>query len=130
MFKILRIIGIATAGLLAGYGLAVAQGSGRSNPLDPVRVAPHIFQNVLENERMRTLKVVERNGETAPLHSHPARLLVHLSPCAWLDTAADGTATMNSYRLGDVRWLDAETHGGQTSKVVQECSWLEIELKP
>jgi hypothetical protein len=49
----------AALGGLLGYGVALAQLSA----MDPVRVAPHIFQNVLENERVRVLKVTERNGE-------------------------------------------------------------------
>lgn len=115
---------IALAGLL-GYGIAAAQFSA----LDPAKVAPHIFENVLENDRLRVLKVTERNGETQPLHAHPERLTVYLSPCAWMDQGADGVPTMQSFRLGDAVWTPKITHGGLTSKVVQDCSRLEIELK-
>lgn len=97
--------------------------------LDPLRVAPHIFSKVLENDRVRVLKVTERNGETAPLHSHPARVQVYLSPCAWMENAGTGSERMVSYRLGDVVWQERQTHGGETSRVVQECSRLDIELK-
>lgn len=112
-------------GGLLGYGIA----EGQFSALDPVRVAPHIFENVLENDRLRVLKVTERNGETPPLHSHPERLIVYLSPCAWMEAGTDGSAEMQSFRLGDVAWAAGLTHGGQTSKVVQDCSRLEIELK-
>ncbi len=84
---------------------------------------------MLENERVRVLKVTERTGETPPLHSHPERVVVFLSPCAWMETGPDGQSSMHSYRLGDVLWADRATHGGETSRVVQECSLLEIELK-
>ena len=46
-----------------------------------------------------------------------------------METAADGSGQMQSFRLGDVAWRDRVTHGGETSKVVQECSRLEIEFK-
>lgn len=115
----------AALGGLLGYGVALAQLSA----MDPVRVAPHIFQNVLENERVRVLKVTERNGETMPVHSHPARVVVYLSPCAWLETDPQGLEQMQSFHLGDVAWKDRGTHGGTTSGVVQECSRLEIEMK-
>ena len=115
----------ALAGGLLGYGMAAAQ----FNAMDPVKNAPHIYQNVLENDRVRVLKVTERNGETPPIHAHPESLVVHLSPCAWMETAADGSRQMQSFRLGDVAWRAALTHGGETSKVVQECSRLEIEFK-
>ncbi len=117
----------ATIGLPVVLGLASV--SAQSPALDPVRVAPHIYESVLDNERVRVLKVTERNGETSPLHAHPDRVVVFLSPCAWMETAENGQNTMASFRLGDVIWADRVTHGGETSRVVQECSLLEIELK-
>ena len=116
---------LVTFGSFLGFGAATAQFS----VLDPVRTAPHIYENVLENERLRVLKVTERNGETAPLHAHPDRLIVHLSPCAWMEVSGDGSRQMQSYKLGDTVWEPGITHGGETSNVVQNCSRLEIELK-
>ncbi len=112
-------------GCLFGYSIAVAQ----YDALDPVRAAPHIYANVLENDWVRVLKVTERNGETPPLHAHPETLIVHLSPCAWMEGAAGGGESMQSFRLGDAVWREAVTHGGETSQVVQDCSRLEIEMK-
>jgi len=123
-FEIKPTILLLLGGLL-GYGLA----EGQFSALDPVKVAPHIFENVLENDQLRVLKVTERNGETPPLHAHPERLVVYLSPCAWMEAGLDGRKEMQSFRLGDVVWAASLTHGGETSKVVQECSRLEIELK-
>lgn len=117
-----------TIAIVAGlFGAVVA--TAQSPALDPVRVAPHIFNNVLENDRVRVIKVTERNGETAPLHAHPSRVVVYLSPCAWMEESADGDKRMQSFRLGDVVWQNRTTHGGTTSAVVQDCSSLEIELK-
>ena len=113
-------------GTVVGYGVAAAQMSA----MDPVRVAPHIYENVLENDRIRVLKVTDRNGETPPVHSHPDRVAVFLSPCAWMEKDLDGSDRMQSYRLGDVLWLPRETHGGVTSGVIQDCSIIEVELKP
>ena len=118
---------LTAIGLIATLGLATAVA--QSPALDPVRVAPHIHESLLDNERVRVLKVTDRNGETPPLHAHPDRVVVFLSPCAWIETAADGQTVMRSYKLGDVLWADRVTHGGETSRVVQECSLLEIELK-
>jgi len=125
MLRIVRATSLILVGGSLGFGIATAQYSA----LDPVRVAPHIFENVFENERIRVLKVTERNGETAPLHSHPDRLLVYLSPCAWMEVAGDGGQRMQSFKLGDTAWEPRITHGGETSHVVQDCSRLDIELK-
>ena len=111
--------------LLFGAAVAFAQ----SAALDPVMLAPHIYETVLENESVRVLKVTDRNGQTPPLHSHPDRVAVFLSPCAWMEESETGGRSMESYRLGDAIWLERETHGGVTSNVIQECSILEIELK-
>ena len=118
--------GIAV-GLLTAVGLATALA--QSSALDPVRVAPHIYASLLDNERVRVLKVTDRNGQTPPLHAHPDRIVVFLSPCAWMESAADGQKTRQADKRGDVRGAERITHGGETSKVVQECSLLEIELK-
>ena len=116
-----------TFGFILILGIAVA--SAQSPALDPVNVAPHIYETVLENEQLRVIKVTERTGETPPLHEHPDRVLVYLSPCAWLEETPDGQKSMQSFRLGNVQWDTAVPHGGVTSPVVQECSLLEIELK-
>lgn len=111
------------------FGFAFATATAQMSALDPVRVAPHIYESLLDNEHVRVLKVTERHGETPPLHSHPDRVVVFLSPCAWMETGPDGQSAMQSYKLGDVLWATRTTHGGETSRVVQECSVLEIELK-
>jgi len=117
----------ATFGFILILGIAVA--SAQSPALDPVNVAPHIYETVLDNDQVRVIKVTDRTGETPPLHQHPDRVMVYLSPCAWLEKTQDGQESMQSFRLGDVQWAAAVTHGGKTSTVVQECSLLEIELK-
>ena len=125
MTSLRKYLFVMLLGIFAGYGIATAQLSA----MDPVRVAPHIYENVLENDKVRVLKVTDRNGETPPIHSHPDRVAVFLSPCAWMEQDTDGTDRMQSYRLGDVLWLQRETHGGVTSGVIQDCSIIEVELK-
>lgn len=110
--------------LLLGAGAATIPSA-----LDPVRVAPHIYDVAFENDRVRVLKATVRNGETAPLHAHPDRVIVYLNPCAWLEEGAGGGTRMRSYKFGEPVWAPAETHGGVTATVVEQCSLLEIELK-
>jgi len=110
--------------------LGLAAGMAATNPaLDPVRVAPHIYELAFENDQVRVLRKTIRNGETPAVHSHPDRVIVYLNPCAWLVEASDGTKSMESFKFGTPVWVPAETHGGETANVIQQCSVLEIELK-
>jgi hypothetical protein len=100
-----------------------------SPALDPALVAPHIFEVAIDNEKIRVLEVIDRNGETQPLHAHPDRLVIYMAPCAWIVTDKNGERSMESHKFGDMVWQKSVTHGGQTSTVVQECRTIEIEIK-
>lgn len=97
--------------------------------LDPVRVAPHIYELAFENEKVRVLKKTIRNGETPGLHAHPDRVIVYLNGCVWAVEQEDGSDRMESYKFGTPVWAPAESHGGKRLNVVQPCAVLEIELK-
>ena len=109
--------------------LAAVVGAAVPTPLDPLRVAPHIYELEFENEKVRVVRQTIRNGETQPLHAHPDRLLVYLQTCAWMEDDGQGGQTMQEFKYGEVAWADAETHGGNTATVVQECKIVEVELK-
>jgi len=109
--------------------LAAVVGAAVPMPLDPIRVAPHIYELEFENEQVRVIRQTVRNGETPPLHAHPDRVLVYLQTCAWLEDDGQGGERMQEFKYGAVAWADAETHGGNTANVVQECKIVEIELK-
>ncbi len=97
--------------------------------LDPVLVAPHMYDLAFENDKVRILKATIRNGETPPLHAHPDRVIVYLNPCGWLEIDGKGGTRMRSYKFGVPVWAPADTHGGVTASVIEQCSLLEIELK-
>jgi hypothetical protein len=114
----------------SALALLVAAGAAAiPSALDPVRVAPHMHEIAFENRRVRVLKSTIRNGETSPLHAHRDRVIVYLNPCAWLEDDGAGGTRMESYKFGEPVWAPAETHGGITANVVEQCSLLEIELK-
>ena len=108
--------------------LAAVVAAAVPSPLDPIRVAPHIYELEFENERVRVIKQTVRNDETQPLHAHPDRLLVYLQTCAWVEDDGQGGKRMQSFKYGEVAWASAETHGGTNASVVQECKILEIEM--
>ena|GEM_PF-1456146 len=107
--------------------LAAVVGATVPTPLDPVKVAPHIFSLEFENEHVRVVKQILRRGETQPLHAHPDRLLVYLQTCAWMEDDGQGGKRMQEFKYGDVAWATAITHGGTNAEVIQECRILEIE---
>lgn len=108
--------------------LAAVVGAAVPKPLDPLRVAPHIYSLEFENERVRVLKQIVRNGENQPLHAHPDRLQVYLQTCGWLEDDGMGGQRMQEFKFGEVVWADAVTHGGENANVVQQCQILEIEI--
>lgn len=114
--------------LLTGFGIGVGIAA-TPRALDPVHVAPHIYELAFENEKVRVLKRIARNGETTPLVSQPDRVVVFLNPCAWMEPDGNGGERMRSYKFGEPTWTEANTHGGETSSVIQTCHILEIELK-
>ena len=97
--------------------LAAVVGAAVPMPLDPVRVAPHIYELEFENDQVRVIRQTIRFGETQPLHAHPDRVLVYLQTCAWLEDDGQGGERMQEFKYGAVAWADAETHGGNTANV-------------
>ncbi len=97
--------------------------------LDPVNVAPHIYEVAFENERVRVLKRTIRNGDTEPFMQQPDRVVVYLNACGWLEDDGEGGNRMESFEFGTPVWAPAESRGGWTSNVIQECHVIEVELK-
>jgi len=108
--------------------LAAVVGAAVPKPLDPLMVAPHIYALDFENEKVRVIRQTVRNGETLPVHAHPDRVMVYLQSCAWLEDDGAGGERMRLFKIGEAVWAPAETHGGTTANVAQECKILEIEL--
>lgn len=111
------------------FSAGIAIGAGTRDALDPASVAPHIYRVALENEKLRVLDVTVRNGEMAPVHTHPDRLVVFINNCAWLEVTGDGQRRMQSFKPGDILWEPGMLHGGEPHAVVHDCRQLDIELK-
>lgn len=122
----MRQLFVGAALLAAGFGVGVAA---TPKALDPPHVAPHIYEVALENERVRVLKRIIRNGETPPLMEQPDRVVVYLNPCGWMEPDGNGGERMQSFKFGEPAWQPADIHGGETANVIQTCHVLEIELK-
>ncbi len=95
---------------------------------DPVKVAPDIYKVRLENDQVRVLDIHLKPGAKSPTHSHPAYVLVALSPCKVKFTLPGGKTTEAEIKLGEVAGSDPVTHSA-VNVGSSECHVLNIELK-
>ena len=119
---------LACAGLsllALGYAGGLAAQFNPDPALDPIKLAPDIYTNEFENEHARAVGVTIRPGEVTPVHSHPGRVVVFLTPCVPNEDGGD----LPTYDVGDAFWAPAETHGGYSYPIMEECRMVEIEIK-
>lgn len=111
--------------------LVLAFAAGRAQTpaaLDPLKVAPHIYELAFANDKVRVLKQTIRPGEWPPIHEHPDSVTIYLNPCAWMVDEPGEERHMESYKFGTPVWTPAASHGGRTATVVQECRVIIVEL--
>jgi quercetin dioxygenase-like cupin family protein len=77
---------------------------------DPLDTAPDMYKLIYENERVRILEVSFQVGEQIAEHSHPDHFVYVLEAGNLRITNSDGTVTDAEFKVGDVVWLNAETH--------------------
>ena len=90
--------------------------------LREIRMRPDLFR-VLDPFIGPWRRATARPGETPPVHFHPDRVLVSLNRCV------DNASQEARYEAGAVSWEPAITHGGQTITSVNDCVFVEVELK-
>lgn len=77
---------------------------------DPLDVAPDTYTLVYENDRVRVMQVTIPVGGQIAEHSHPDHYVYVLEGGSIKITKKDGTVTDAELKVGDVVWIDAETH--------------------
>ena len=77
---------------------------------DPLEVAPDMYKLVYENDRVRVMQVTFKPGEQIAEHSHPDHFVYILEGGNLKITKKDGTLTDAVLNVGDVIWINAETH--------------------
>ena len=95
---------------------------------DIVKVAPKNCKVVLENDRVRLVRVVTKPGEKLEMHSHPAHVLYCLTSHKVKFTSPDGKAQEREFKAGQAIWSDAVTHSTEVTGTT-ESRVLVIELK-
>ncbi len=95
---------------------------------DMVKVAPKNCKVLLENDRVRVVRVVTKPGEKLETHSHPANVVYALTSGKAKFTSPDGKSEEREIKAGQAIWSDAVTHSTENTGTV-ESRVLVIELK-
>lgn len=95
---------------------------------DPLEVAPDMYKLKYENDRVRVMEVTFQPGQSIPEHSHPDHFVVVEEAGQLKITKADGTSMDADLKVGDVVWIDAETHSAVNTGKTQ-VRLLVTELK-
>jgi quercetin dioxygenase-like cupin family protein len=83
--------------------------------MDPVKVAPSMYQSLFENDRVRVCKATQRPGEKAPMHSHPNHLAYFLDGGRVTFAYPDGKAKDLDVKAGSATWIPGESHEVENS---------------
>ena len=95
---------------------------------DMVKVAPKNCKVLLENDRVRVVRVVTKPGEKLEMHSHPANIVYAFSSGKAKFTSADGKSEERELKAGQAIWSDGATHSTENVGT-SESRVLVIELK-
>ena len=95
---------------------------------DMVKVAPKNCKVLLDNDRVRVIRVVSKPGEKMEMHSHPAHVVYGLTSGKEKFTSADGKTEERELKAGQAVWSDVVTHSSENTGTTEDRA-LVIELK-
>src|SRR5690242_9865287 len=77
---------------------------------DMVKVAPKNCKVLLDNDRVRVIRVVTKPGEKIEMHSHPANITYALTSGKVKFTLSDGKTEEREMKAGQAIWSEAASH--------------------
>ena len=80
---------------------------------DATEVLPNTYRVILDNADVRVVEFRARPGQHMPMHSHPAHVIVNLSPAQVKVTYPDGKTEVLTFRSGEVVWSAGVRHAGE-----------------
>ena len=95
---------------------------------DMVKVAPKNCKVLLENDRVRVVRVVTKPGEKLEMHSHPPHIAYSFTSGKAKFTSSDGKSEEREIKAGQAIWSDAVTHSTENAGTT-ESRVLVTELK-
>jgi beta-alanine degradation protein BauB len=116
--------------LKAGIILTILTGIAMSTVIaqDLAKVSPDQCKVVMENDRVRVLRLIYKPGEKVPLHSHPAVVVIYMTPCKSSFHSTDNESGEHDLAAGTVRWSNGTTHVNENTGTT-DCEVMLIELK-
>jgi quercetin dioxygenase-like cupin family protein len=111
--------------LMMGIGLAALAAA-----QDPVLVSPD-YKAEIENNWVRVLRVNRGPHAKAPMHQHPASVVVYLTDYHQRVTGADGRVQEVTHKAGDVSYTEAVKHSEENlSDHPLEAAVIELKPRP
>lgn len=95
---------------------------------DPVKIDPKYHTVDFENDQVRVLRTVLEPHIKAPMHTHPAYVVVYLTNLHTKMEFLDGRVNDNRRRKGDVAWRDALKHSTENVED-QHAEEIQVEMK-
>ena len=95
---------------------------------DAVKVAPHVYKVLLENDRVRVLEARLRPGDKTEMHSHPAIVAYPTTGGKFKFTSPDGQSMEIEVEAGQPMYMDAADHATENVGTTDGAVIL-IELK-
>ena len=96
---------------------------------DPDKVAPAIVKVEIDNDWVRVLRVKEGPQQKAPMHEHPATVVVFLTDVHQRIIGGDGAVQEITRKAGEVQYRDAVKHADENISD-RPLEAIVIELKP
>ena len=109
--------------LITGIGLAAL-----ATAQDPVQASPD-YKAEIENNWVRVLRVKRGPHAKAPMHAHPASVIVFLTDYHQRITGADSKSQEVTHKTGDVSYTEAVKHSEENLSD-DPLEVVVIELKP
>lgn len=99
-----------TAGKLAVLALAIFGSAQAAVAQDPVKLSPHLYKVLLENDQVRVLEFRVKPGDKEPMHSHPAAVVYVFADGKAKATTPDGNSVIIDGKAGQTVWSEPVSH--------------------
>ena len=95
---------------------------------DAVKVAPHVYKVLVDNDRVRVLEARMKPGEKTTMHSHPAVVAYGVNDGKYKFTSPDGQSMDIEMSAGQAMYMDSVEHATENTGSTEGLVIL-IELK-